>query len=247
MKYRILFVFQLFLFLNMEITALAMSTGFSKEALSVDELHSFHENFVITVVKAEPKKKSIECFDVSEKGLIAVGCSDSFMSTKRSISVYSDDGSFLYGYTFKSYGKFGVEWDQDNVIIYLVRGDGAVVVNPDGKVESVSKIQKTFENNSYWRNHVFSTERIVGDVKYVLKNNMGILNLIASSYSQIVTENSSGEMTVIYDAGAYHLVSMLVMVTVILLIICISIVCLAREVIKQRYAFKAKNRCLNSL
>lgn len=248
MKYiRTLFVLQLFLFLNMKMTTLAMNTGFSTEELSADALDAFHKNFVVSVINAEPQKRPIECFDVSETGLIVVGCSDSFMSTKRMICIYSDDGTFLYGYTFESYGTFGVEWDQNNVIIYLVRGDGAVVINPDGKVKSVAKIQKTTENNSYWRNHVFSTERLVEDTKYTLKNNMGILNLFASAYSQVVIEKSGGKKAIIYDAGIYHLVSMLVIVVVVLLMVGIAIICLTREVIKQQQTFKTKSSVKISL
>ena len=173
--------------------------------------------------------------------MIAVGCSDSFMSTKKVICIYADDGTFLYGYQFDTYGVFGVEWDQDRLIIYLVRGDGAVVVNPTGEIEAVSEIQNTVENHTYWRKSVFSKERLVGDIKYTLKNNMGILNFFASAYSQVVVEKSSGERAVIYDAGIYHLVSMLVVVVIVLLMICIAIICLTREVIKQRRAFKTKS------
>ena len=173
--------------------------------------------------------------------MIAVGCSDSFMSTKKVICIYADDGTFLYGYQFDTYGVFGVEWDQDRLIIYLVRGDGAVVVNPTGEIEAVSEIQNTVENHAYWRKSVFSKERLVGDTKYTLKNDMGILNFFASAYSQVVVEKSSGERAVIYDAGIYHLVSMLVVVVIVLLMICIAIICLTREVIKQRRAFKTKS------
>ena len=59
MKYiRVFLITQLFLFLllNARITALAMNTGFSTEALSVDEQNSFLSHFDISMLIAEPQK-----------------------------------------------------------------------------------------------------------------------------------------------------------------------------------------------
>ncbi len=62
-----------------------------------------------------------------------------------------------------------------------------------------------YQNNSYWNDSVFSTIRKVGDVEYRLKNDMGILNILASSYSQLIVVNSAGEGTILYDVNSSQL------------------------------------------
>ncbi len=186
----------------------AMNSGFLLAEPSEKERNTFLGNVEISMLTDEPSMKAIECFDVNEDGLIAIGHASSEAKT---IAVYTQDGTFQYGYKFNAMGTFGVEWDEDKLMIYFVRSDIALCVNSTGKVESISKIQDTTENNSYWNNYVFSTKRSVGGTEYRIRNDMGILNLFASSYSRLIAVNPDGEETILYDVNTTQFIKMLVL------------------------------------
>lgn len=180
------------------VTAFAMNTDFSTEQISPDKQKSFIQNIGISVFTEEPRKTEIECFDVGENGLVAVGVGTG--ETKK-VCVYALDGEFQYGYSFSCSGSFGVEWDGDNIIIYFVRSDAAVSVDPNGKVNDILKIKNTSENNSHWNNSVFATKKLVDSTEYTLKNDMGFLNVFATAHSQITIRDQSGKESIIYDVS----------------------------------------------
>ncbi len=188
--------------MNGRIEASAANTGFSTETLPESAIDTVLKNVTISVLKEEPQKTAIECFDVNENGLIALGGSD---FEKKTVCVYTIDGSFQYGYSFTSSGSFGLEWDTNNLLIYFVRSGISIAVNPMGEIESVLEISNTSENNSYWNHSVFSTKREVEGTEYTLKNDMGILNWVAASYSQLIAKDPTGAETILYDANSVHL------------------------------------------
>ena len=61
------------------------------------------------------------------------------------------------------------------------------------------------ENDAYWRKCVFIRKRTVDDTEYTVENNMGILNLVAVSYSQLTVTDADGNKTVIYDVNQFQL------------------------------------------
>ena len=69
--------------------------------------------------------------------------------------------------------------------------------------------EDSIENNSYFRRFIQSDERIVGDKKYVVSNDIGILGLIAPSYSKLSMTDSDGEITVLYDVGEQQFANIL--------------------------------------
>lgn len=77
----------------------------------------------------EPPQKAIKCFSVNEEGLIAIGCGN---SENKTVCIYTNDGVFKYGYSFKCSGSFGIELDKSVLNIYLVRSDVAIAVNSTG-------------------------------------------------------------------------------------------------------------------
>ena len=184
------------------INASAMKTGFDTDALKQDEKKQVISNINLTMFEHEPQKKTIECFDVNKNGEIALGFGK---SSNKIICIYSNDGEFQRGYSFVCDGKFGVEWNNDGLMLYLVRSDIKIMINQLGEIEDVVGIQNTIDNNSYWNKVVFATSRKNGDDMYVMENNGGILNVFASSSSQLVVENSNGEKQVLYDAGSVHI------------------------------------------
>ena len=240
MKYiRTVFAILLILTLMLNVKdVFAMDTGFSTEPLSEADKNNFLSNANISILDTEPKKEAIECFDVNEEGMIAIGSGG---SVEKTIAIYDMAGSFQYGYKFNTYGSFGVEWDKNKIIIYFVRSDVAVALSSAGEVESILKILDTSENNSYWNSFVLSPKRTVGRYEYILKNDMGVLNFFTSSYSQLVAIDSAGESNVLYDVNLDQMYKTILIFAAVVLAIGITIFAIVRECIKwnqQRYTEK---------
>lgn len=227
----LLFTLLILLPINECETVFAMDTGFSTEKLTAEKEDMFRINASISLLKEEPQKKAIKCFDVSEDEMIAVGYEN---IDKKIICVYTNESVFQYGYEFKTDGSFGVEWSGDSLIIYFVRSDVAVSVNPAGEVEEVLKIQNTIENNSYWNDSVFATKRNIGDTEYRIKNNMSFLNLFASSYSCLIAVKANGEERVIYDVSTSQIIKMSAIFIFVVIFIFLTILYLVRLIRKSR-------------
>lgn len=232
---RIRCIFTIILLLLILVTegaeVVAVNTGFSTESLSEDDTNTLLKNVNISMLADEPSKKAIECFDVNEDGLIAIGCSS---SENKTVCIYTSDGIFQYGYSFKCSGNFGIELDKSVLNIYLVRSDIAIAVNSAGEIESTLKIQNTSKNNSYWNDCVFSTRRKIGSTEYFLENDMGILNLFASSYSQLITTNTNGEESIIYDVNSAQFSKMVVNVGAVIVFICLAVAVVIWHFIKLK-------------
>lgn len=181
-----------------------MHTGFLLEPVSEEVKESFPATIKLSFLTSGHQKRTIQCFDVNEDGMIAIGCE---RLSKKYVGVYTNDGHFQYGYEFECSSSFGVEWDGDDLIIYFVRSDIALAVNSSGEVVGIGKIPNTFASNSYWHNSVFLTRRTVGDTQYVIKNDMGPLNLVASSYSQLVMISPDGTENILYDVNTDHMIA----------------------------------------
>lgn len=181
----------------------ALNTGFDTNDSPAEKKESSISNINLSLITEEPAKKGIVCFDVNDNHLIAVG--QRAASIKKTVCVYSTDGVFQYGYTFECYGTFGVEWDNENLNIYFVRGDIIISVTPSGEVLDVLEVQDTNNNNSHMNNLLNSTKRKIGDTEYALQMNLGSLNIFATSYSKVIATNENDEKSIVYDATAEHL------------------------------------------
>lgn len=231
-RYFIISLLLLLSVVNGGIDVLAANMGFSTEALPEDDRATVIKNLNISTLEDEPKRRGIECFDVGESGIIAIGCNT---SNNKTVCIYTSDGKFQYGYSFECDGSFGIEIDRNKLLIYLVRSDIAIAVNPKGEVENISKIQNTSENNSYWNNVVFSNRRKVGDMEYALKNTEGIFSVFASSYSQLSVTDVKGEQSVIYDVSSVQFSNMVVAVICVFLFICLAVFVIIRQFAKLRH------------
>lgn len=221
----------LLLLISGGVNIFAVDMGFSTESMSEEETDRFLKNVNISLLENEPPKKAIDCFDVNENGVIAIGSSD---FAHKTVCVYSNDGDFLYGYSFECTGNFGIELDKDVINIYFVRSDVAVTVNPTGEVERVVRIQNTAENNSYWNDCVFATKRSIGDTEYTLKNDMKIFNVFASSYSQLITTNQNGEESIIYDVNSAEFAKMALAFTGVLVFVGLVVSVVISQFIKLK-------------
>lgn len=201
-------------------TETSVNMAFSTEDVTEERQKTFLSNLHITFLQEEPKNKSIVCFDVNEEGLIALGFST---SNNKMICIYTIEGIFQYGYSFNAAGNFGVEWNGDEITIYFVRSDIAATITPKGEIIKILKIQNTSENDYYWRHSVFAKERIVGDSTYIIRNDMGPLNIITSSFSQLVVIDKEEHISVIYDVNSTQLLKYIVIIITLFLLISIAV------------------------
>ncbi len=221
LRYFYIIISLLFILANSGIKASAVNTGFTTESMQDDEVDTFIENVTLLVLTEEPEKTPIDCFDVNDSGMIAIGSSD---INQKNVCIYAENGLFQYGYSFDCSGSFGVEWDDTNLNIYFVRSDVIASVAPSGEILDVCRVQNSIENNSYRNHFIHATERTIDDTRYVMRNKMGVLNWLAMSYSQIIVIDSNGAENMIYDANQTHLVNMIVSIVIIFTFVCIVIV-----------------------
>lgn len=203
--------------LSVDLKISAMSTGFETEDMRPKDQELFLSNIKMTLLDSCANTYPIACFDVSDEGLIALGFDD---SSHKAIYVYNAEGKFEYGYSFESDGGFGVEWDDDNLIIYFVRSDVAALFNKNAACLEMKSISSTIENNTYWNTTVFGKKRFVGKIEYEINNDIGILNFFASSNSQLIKTDATGLKTTLYNVnGSYGLKLFLILVSTILFIV----------------------------
>ena len=226
----VLFIVIFVLFVNvMEVNA--VNTGFKTNQLPDEEKYVLVSNINILPIDQEPVKKTISCIDVNENRLIAIGQNT---SDRKTICIYSNDGVFQYGYNFNCSGDFGVEWDNENLNIFLVRSSVIVSVTPKGEIVDVFEVQNTIENNSYVNNFIHSTKRTVGDIEYSIRNNLGILNFVASSYSQVIIQDDTGAESVIYDVSSMQLSNMMVTIIFVCGFVLIAVAVIVWQLIKLK-------------
>ncbi|MBE6765390.1 MAG: hypothetical protein E7546_05870 [Ruminococcaceae bacterium] len=210
----------------------AMNTGFDIKPVSEEEKESFVDAINFSILDKEYKNKSIHCFDVREDGTFAIGSEHNKMGAMKDIvSVYSAEGVFQYGYIFDSPGSFYLEWDGENVLIYFVRSNFIISVNPEGEVEEAADVPMTPANDSYSFKLLKKTECVVGDKTYEIKNDMGaFLNFISFTHSQLVVTDSDGNSTILYDVGTYQLIKTLFVITAIVAFFVCFIIFMRRNI-----------------
>ena len=215
---------------NGSVNALAMNTGFSMEKMEHSEQENFLSNINLRLVTEEPEISSIECFDVNDNELVAVGSKN---LSKRIVSVYAPDGTFKYGYAFECDGDFGIEWDDNNIIIYFVRSDVAALFDELGNNLEMQIIQDTMDNDSYWNHSVFSKQRTINGNKYTMRNN-GLLCFFSSSYSQLIKTDTQGNVKIIYDNSVAYTIEFIIKVIGVILFVALVVFIVVFQFFKRR-------------
>ncbi len=209
----------------------AVNTGFSTKQLSNKETGEIISRINLSRFEEEVVKGSIVCFDVSENGKVAIGERN---NNNEYIMIYSNKGDFECGFSFSCMGDFGVEWDSENINLYLVRSDLLISFDLNGKVLGVLEVENTIENNSYRNHSIKSTEHTVNGTKYRIQNDMGILNLVATSYSQVVTIDANGNEAIIYDVNSEQLTKTIFILIAVFVFVVIAVMGVAMEFKKPK-------------
>ena len=216
----------------------AVNTVLDTTEMSINDKQTFNSNLSISLITDEPPKIGVRCFDVNSSGMLVVY--QPSLSGKY-ISVLSNSGEFIYGYYISNCSQdIGLEWDteQNDILnLYFVRSNILASVDSKGNVIDFCEVPLTIENNTKINNMLYSTSRTVGSMEYHTKNDMGLLNIFALSYSQIISVNDSGDESIIFDISSTALYN-----TVAILIIFILFVFVALTVIiKTVLLIKRKN------
>lgn len=210
----------------------AMNTVFTTEELSEEEKTAFMNSIIIIPLKTAPEKRGILQFDVNEQGLIAVRQQKS----QEEVCIYTSQGVFLYGYSFKCKGSICVEWDYENINILFVRDNIIVSVDPNGNIIDMKSISSTADNSIY-ENALHTTRRTVGDTTYLIRNDMGvILNVLTVSFSQIVVTDASGTERIIYDVNTTQLIKKVVFLIFLSTFIAVAIIVIVRQFKKLQHS-----------
>lgn len=109
-----------------------------------------------------------------------------------------------------------------------------ISLDSDGNILDIKAVQDTIDNNSYRNSLLYSTTRTVGNTTYLIRNDMGIFNWIATSYSQIVTIDATGSESIIYDVNSMQLTKTIVTISLICVFVFVAVAVVIWQFIKLR-------------
>lgn len=95
----------------------------------------------------------------------------------------------------------------------------------------MKRIENTVENNSYWDHFVFAKEKTVGNNRYIL-NNRGLLNVFASSYSQLLRIDQNGTENLIYDVSKAQTAKAVIIMAAVLIFVVVAVAVIIRQFYK---------------
>lgn len=138
-------------------------------------------------------------------------------------------------FEFSNYGSFFIQWNYDNILLLLVRSSIIVELTSAGQlIDMVRAEDSSIENNSLWNDIAKKDHVYIGENSYSIRNQMGFLNFFASSYSQLLKTDSSGNITILYDVNSGQLTKAIVTFIAILLFIALVAVILVRQFLKVK-------------
>lgn len=185
------------LLLLIPVAASAGMTGLSLEEKTEAEKQRALERIGFVIWTEDYSGWAIECFDVREDGMIALGFSRS--SDSKYVAVLDADGVFQYGCTFRYSAAFLVDWVEDNLGVLTVRGSLLCVFDETGGCVSLQDI-KTNTALSRYQNELRQPTRNVDGVTYELRNDH-FLSWLSTDYSKLVRIDAQGNERVLHEAS----------------------------------------------
>ena len=213
-------------------TFITSNSLLSNQILVKQPVDEEKETYLISSIKLTRTNENIisevDCFDISEEGIIATGIG--LENRQKYIRVFTEDNDFLYGFFFYTDGAFLLEWNDENLCIYLVRSNYYVTINSDGNVLDVEKIELTKNNRKYINNVLWATEKTVGNKTYSLKDGEGIHTIFIATYSRLhITENGVEKVIILnenpvdsFEMGPWFFIILYAWIFVATIILCIG-------------------------
>lgn len=213
-------IITLFIFVSSHMTIFAVDIGATTNNIPEDRIKRINDNIELTLLTENRVKNALECFDVNDDGMVAVGYSDDHTKI---INIYSFDGTFQYGYEFKCSGAFGIEWYDDLLAIYFVRGDIVTLVDSEGEIKSIFEVPYDYENRIYEDKNVFVNKRTKGSFEYKMTNTIRFFNIFGY-YSQLVRVDDRGNEVILYDVSHAHNAKVITMIVLVIFFVSIVFV-----------------------
>ena len=162
--------------------AAASHQTFSGQMLAFDEADVYTEFQTVAT-----NGGCIRNFAVSDEGQIAVCIQGN------RVNVYRTDGSFSYAVRYVTSGESVVFWDEEQPVIYLVRGDLCLL--PDVSDQSISVWKFTGSGSDLLTQTVFTNCAVNGTFYQMLPSDFP---LSRSKGYQLVMQTGGGAQQVIY-------------------------------------------------
>lgn len=211
---------------NYNVTETRIPTGgfYYKKELSDEIRDSLLEAIQLKKIALNNCKQKIACFDVNQNEDIAIGFDE---MDEKIIAVFTSEGLYKYGYSFKTYGSFYVEWEDENLWIYFVRGDEGILLDKNANCIKCVELIDSYGSDSYWRKLAYGRREMNGNT-YLLKQKM------EEHYNKLVKINSDGKELVLYDVSLGH-IGLIFSVGSILVVLAFLVLFFRRCKIQKKY------------
>ena len=178
------------------VSSFSMESGFDFDDVTEETANKRIELLDLKILTELPViERSFVSFDVNKSGDVLV-CFDE-MRERNYIIVYDSFAEFKYGFSFVGSGMYAAEWIGENIAIYGVRSQIAVIIDQTGNFLEVKAIQRGNENDQHW-NEVVSNEKVFDNITYkaeALIPGGVFVRLVKTSYDgqeQVIFENTVG-------------------------------------------------------
>lgn len=216
------FLFALLMICVSSFDCLCVSANVIKSNVSAHD-SVWDETNIHIIENQNEHNERIVSFDVSDNGLVALATTD------RKILVMDNSGQLLKTFSFISDGSYYIQWNNDNLVLYIVRGEKSIEFTMESECVSVSKLSVA-EANKIWNQLDQLKKIVVDDNIYEVKSEMGIINnvLFSSEYTKLVKADLDGNTIVLYnvsqkDIGDTSFIVLLILSFVVLIIIVIVV------------------------
>ena len=200
----------------------ATSLGIATDSLSEAEKASFVDKLSLELISNDENKSGIQCFDVNEDGTVAIATGS---GNHCAVYVYDSQGTFQYGYRFSCDGDYGVVFRENMLSIFFLRGDMFAFLDSSGACIEVQKVTNPEQNYVYFKEILDRTVKEVAGRTYMLERDLDLWD----SYSRLVITDEQGEITLLYDAGADHIVVQIVGIVAVVLFFAAIIIGLIKK------------------
>lgn len=225
-------VFFIIIFCSSVISCVALDSQFVTTEITEAEQKRQIQKVDFQFLTEEPIKRTVNHFALREDGTFAVVSSPKFLN-EQTVSVYSSNGAFLYGYSFYHDGAVDIEWGGDCLNLLMHRSYKIFSLDNKGTVLGVAEYVHCKENTHYERRLDQYTQE-AEDGTYRTAWKFPIIR------SQIIKTDRNGIESVVYQTDA---ISYILDVIFLLAIIafCVTVIhILIREIKKEKNCSKSQ-------
>ena len=162
------------------------------QPMSADAQARFLRNVALVAWQEDVTGRAVECFDVREDGMVALGFSRP--RGGKYAAVIDADGALLYGYAFQCTGSFRLDWTDEGLGIIWVRSGVLAVFDESGACLSAQEIDPNTASSRYLRQLEQRTRTAVGSV-YTLGSDGRLVRRDAQGAEIVLHDGSRGTLT----------------------------------------------------